>query len=135
MLKLFITLLATITIIALLYRLFHYRRYNFRFHHTKNIPSHHSQIIRHYLNTEYETASKYLDDPEIIHFYILDPKNKTLIAYFHMTMIDLEEHNNDYYIYYLFTHPYYRKQGYAKKLLKYGLYHCQCTYNIHRLKA
>jgi GNAT superfamily N-acetyltransferase len=123
----------TVACIALFFYLFPYRRPNFSFHHTKKIPSHHSQIIRHYLNTEYETASKYLDDPEIIHFYILDPTKEILISYFHMTAF--EEDNNEYYIYYLFTHPFYRKKGYAKKLLQYGLYHCQYTYYIYKLKA
>jgi ribosomal protein S18 acetylase RimI-like enzyme len=92
---------------------------SFTYHHQRILSKDHQRILHSYLKREYQTASNYLDDPEVTHFYILD-RNHILVSYFHIVPME----NHRHYIHYLYTHPSYRKQGHAKQLLRYGLSRC-----------
>lgn len=94
--------------------------------HKKILNKNEIIIIKKYLDQEYETASKYLYDSDIIHFFII--KDDVLISYFHVSEYSIDEN----YISYSYTNPNYRGQGYAKKLLRYGLSICK-EYNINKL--
>jgi ribosomal protein S18 acetylase RimI-like enzyme len=94
--------------------------------HKKILNKNDINIIKKYLDQEYETASKYLYDEDIIHFFII--KDDVLLSYFHVSEYNIGEN----YISYSYTNPNYRGKGYAKKLLQYGLSICR-EYNINKL--
>ena len=97
-----------------------------RYYNSKKIiKNSHLIILRKFLDEEYNSASKYLEDKDddIIHFYIL--KNNELVSYFHM----VEFNKGEFFIYYLFTNINLRGKGNAKKLIEYSFTFCN-FYNI-----
>ena len=109
-------------IISLIYNFMHYPICS----HKKILNRNEITIIKKYLDQEYETASKYLFDNDIIHFYII--KDNVLISYCHVSEYSIGEN----YISYSYTNPNYRGKGFAKKLLQYTLSICK-KYNINKL--
>ena len=111
-------------IISLIYNFMHYPIYICS--HKKILNRNEITIIKKYLDQEYETASKYLFDNDIIHFFII--KYNVLISYCHVSEYSIGEN----YISYSYTNPNYRGKGFAKKLLQYTLSICK-KYNINKL--